>query len=70
MNNSRATWLLIGRWKNSEENKKNLHCFSHRPIRSNYFLHCFSTDQSEANGVICCRFLSVIEIEMHLHGPA
>jgi hypothetical protein len=22
INKSRATWLLIGRWKNSEENKK------------------------------------------------
>jgi hypothetical protein len=52
MNKSRATQLLISQWKNSEENKKNLQSFSHRPIRSNYFLRCFSTDKSEANDVI------------------
>jgi hypothetical protein len=48
--------------------------FFHRPIRSNYFLHCFSTDQSEAesrHGVIIVAFEAITEIvEMHLHGPA
>jgi hypothetical protein len=49
-------------------------------MRSNYFLHCFSTDQSEAelqivsrsshHDIIIVAFEVIIEIEMYLHGPA
>jgi hypothetical protein len=34
------------------------------------FLHCFSTNQSEAELQIGFAFEVIIEIEMHLHGPA
>jgi hypothetical protein len=59
MNKSRATWLLIGLWKNSEENKK---------LMKNIliFFTVFPIDQSEAelqivsrvsrHDLICCRF--------------
>jgi hypothetical protein len=59
VNKSRATRLLIGRWENSKD--------------FFYFLHCFSTDQSEAEsryGVIIVVFEAITEVEMHLHGPA
>jgi hypothetical protein len=34
--------LLIGRWKNSKETKKNILCFSHQPIRSRVALLLFT----------------------------
>jgi hypothetical protein len=44
-----SDWLIE---KNSEENKKNLYHF--------FFLHCFSTDQSEAELLyFCSLFFSV-----------
>jgi hypothetical protein len=59
MNKSRATRLLIGRWKNSEENKKTVK-------KILIYFTVFPIDQSEAelqivsrvssHDVICCRF--------------
>jgi hypothetical protein len=59
MNKSRATWLLIGRWKNSAENKKTVK-------KILVFFTVFPIDQSEAelqivscvsrHDVIRCRF--------------
>jgi hypothetical protein len=59
MNKSRATWLLIGRWNNSEENKKTVK-------KILIFFTVFPIDQSEAemqivsrvsrHDVICCHF--------------
>jgi hypothetical protein len=59
MNKSRATRFLIGRWKNSEENKKTVK-------KKLIFLTVFPIDQSEAelqivsrvsrHDVIHCRF--------------
>jgi hypothetical protein len=60
--------------------KKKSSLFFHRLIRSNYFLHCFSTDQLETDlqivspnlrhDLISVAFKVILEIEMHLHGPA
>jgi hypothetical protein len=71
VNKSRATRLLIGRWKNSEENTKTLKNFF-------IFFTVFSINQSEAelqivshnshHGVIIVAFEAITEIEMHLHG--
>jgi hypothetical protein len=48
MNKSRATWLLIGRWKNSEENKKIVQ-------KNLIFFTVFPIDQSEAELQIVAR---------------